>query len=87
MRRFARNGKDAAAMLILTRQKDQKIIVEVGGQRMTIVITDVRGDKVRVGFDAPPAFKILRQELYESVLHENESSSGLHPRDLPPDLE
>lgn len=71
-------------MLILTRQKDQKIIVDVGGQRMTITLTDIRGDKVRLGFDAPENFKILRQELHDSVLEENRSSTRLHRDDLPP---
>ena len=70
-------------MLILTRQKDQKIIVEIGGQRMTITLAEIRGDKVRLGFDAPESFKILRQELLDSVVQENRSSSQLRPGDVP----
>ena len=70
-------------MLILTRQKDQKIVVEVGGQRMTICVADIRGDKVRIGFDAPGSFKILRQELLDEVVAENRSSSTLRGEEVP----
>jgi carbon storage regulator len=70
-------------MLILTRQKNQKVIVEVGGQRMTICVADIRGDKIRLGFEAPESFKILRQELEDSVIQENQSSTRLRPGDVP----
>ena len=71
-------------MLVLTRQKEQKIIVEIGGQRMTITVADVRGDKIRLGFDAPANFKIYRQEIYDAVLEENRASTRMRPGDLPP---
>jgi carbon storage regulator len=71
-------------MLVLTRQKEQKIIVEIGGQRMTITVADVRGDKIRLGFDAPASFKIYRQEIYDAVLEENRASTRMRPDDLSP---
>jgi carbon storage regulator len=71
-------------MLVLTRQKEQKIIVEIGGLRMTITVADVRGDKIRLGFDAPANFKIYRQEIYDAVLEENRASTRMRPDDLSP---
>ena len=71
-------------MLVLTRQKEQKIIIEIGGQCMTITVADVRGDKIRLGFDAPANFKIYRQEIYDAVLEENRASTRMRPYDLSP---
>jgi carbon storage regulator len=71
-------------MLVLTRQKNQKIIVEVGGLRMTITLADIRGDKVKLGFEAPREFKIIRQELEGAVVEENRASTHMRADDLPP---
>jgi len=40
-------------MLVLTRQKNEDIFIEVGDQRLTLRIIEIRGDKIRLGFDAP----------------------------------
>lgn len=50
-------------MLILTRAKDQVITI---GDNIRITIVEVRGDKVRVGIDAPRDVQVMRAELLET---------------------
>lgn len=47
-------------MLVLSRTIGEKIVV---GENITIVVLAVRGEKVRVGIDAPPEVEIVREEL------------------------
>jgi carbon storage regulator len=51
-------------MLVLTRKTGQRIRI---GEDITLVITEINGDSVRVGFDAPKSVVILREEIYERV--------------------
>lgn len=51
-------------MLILTRKTGQGFTI---GADIEITITEVSGDKVRVGIDAPREVKILRSELAQTV--------------------
>lgn len=55
-------------MLILTRKKDEVIVIN-GNIRVQIV--DIRADGVKVGIDAPNTIKVYRQELWESIQAEN----------------
>jgi len=47
-------------MLVLSRKRDQKIIIN---NNIVITVIEIRGDKVRLGFEAPQDVKILREEL------------------------
>jgi carbon storage regulator len=47
-------------MLVLTRNTDESILI---GGRITVTVLEVRGDKVRLGIDAPIEIPILRNEL------------------------
>lgn len=71
-------------MLVLTRTKGQSVFVTIAGQLLEVMIVDVRGDKVRVGFAGPRDFDITRSELYEGVKTASTESSHLSPGDLPP---
>ncbi len=51
-------------MLILTRKTGQGVRI---GDDIEITITEVSGDKVRVGIQAPRDVKVLRSELTETV--------------------
>ena len=51
-------------MLILTRKTGQGFLV---GDNIEITITEISGDKVRVGINAPKDVKILRNELRETM--------------------
>jgi carbon storage regulator len=54
-------------MLVLSRQRDESIII---GDNIVITIVDIRGDKVRLGIDAPKEVPVHRQEVYEAIQRE-----------------
>jgi len=51
-------------MLVLTRQKNQSIMI---GDDIEIVLVDIRGDKVRLGINAPHEIPVHRKEVYENI--------------------
>ena len=59
-------------MLVLSRKKSEKIIV---GNEIELTILDVRGDKVRIGIDAPEDVLILRQEVKDA--RDRDESQGI----------
>ena len=61
-------------MLVLSRKKDEKIIIR---DHITIMVIEIRGDKVRLGIDAPKEVSVHRQEVYEAIQRENASKSNL----------
>ncbi|MEO2033764.1 MAG: carbon storage regulator CsrA [Planctomycetaceae bacterium] len=54
-------------MLVLSRQCDQTIVI---GDSIRITIVDVRGDKVRLGIDAPRDIAVHREEVYDAIQRE-----------------
>jgi carbon storage regulator len=65
-------------MLVLSRQRDQSIII---GDKIVITVVDIRGDKVRLGIDAPTEIPVHRREVYEAIQRENLRASRLEPKD------
>jgi len=57
-------------MLVLSRQKDESIIIGEGDNVVEISIVDVRGDKVRLGINAPRTMSVHRKEVYEAIQRE-----------------
>lgn len=57
-------------MLVLSRKKDEKIII---GDQITVMVIEIRGDKVRLGIDAPKEVTVHRQEVYEAIQRESHS--------------
>ncbi len=51
-------------MLVLSRQRDESIII---GDNIVITIVDIRGDKVRLGIQAPVEIPVHRQEVYDAI--------------------
>lgn len=47
-------------MLVLTRHKNQKIII---GNSIVIIVQDIAGNRVRLGIEAPKDIPVLREEL------------------------
>lgn len=50
-------------MLILSRHKDETIVITLGGVRVTMTVVETRNDRCRVGFDAPTEVEIDRGEV------------------------
>jgi carbon storage regulator len=65
-------------MLVLSRQRDESIII---GDNIVVTVVDVRGDKVRLGIDAPTEIPVHRQEVYEAIQRENRRASQLQRKD------
>lgn len=61
-------------MLVLSRHRDESIII---GDDIVITIVDIRGDKVRLGIDAPQDVPVHRQEVYEAIQRENQKAAQL----------
>ncbi len=56
-------------MLVLSRKKGETIVI---GGTVKITVVDVRGDKVRIGIEAPHDISVYRQEVHEAILREKE---------------
>ena len=65
-------------MLVLSRQRDESIVI---GDDVVITIVDIRGDKVRLGVNAPSEIPVHRQEVYDAIRRENRQSAELSPQD------
>lgn len=52
-------------MLVLSRKVNESIVV--GDGLLTMFIVEIRGDKVRLGFEAPKELPIHRREVYEAI--------------------
>ena len=59
-------------MLVLSRQRDETIMI---GDAVEITIVDIRGDKVRLGINAPPQVAVHRKEVYEAIKAENRKAA------------
>lgn len=68
-------------MLVLSRQRDESVII---GDDVVITIVDVRGDKVRLGIDAPTEIPVHRREVYEAIQRENQRSGTSSLGDVDP---
>ena len=51
-------------MLVLSRKKDEKIVI---GDNISIMVVEIRGDKVRLGIDAPRDVSVHRREVYDAI--------------------
>jgi len=51
-------------MLVLSRKKDECIVIN---NDITIVVVEIRGDKVRLGVEAPKEVPVHRREVFEAI--------------------
>ena len=66
-------------MLVLSRQRDQTVMI---GDEIEVTVVDVRGDKVRLGINAPKHVAVHRKEVYEAIRRENQAAARVRPEDL-----
>jgi carbon storage regulator len=60
-------------MLVLSRKKDEKIII---GDNITLMVIEIRGDKVRLGIDAPKEVSVHREEVYNAIKRERNGAGS-----------
>ena len=60
-------------MLVLSRKKNESIVID---DNIVITIVEVRGDKVRLGIQAPKDVPIHRSEVYAAIHQEKSPASG-----------
>lgn len=54
-------------MLVLQRKKNESIII---GDIITVSVIEIRGDKVRLGIDAPQNVSVHREEVWLAIVRE-----------------
>lgn len=65
-------------MLVLSRHRDESIII---GDDIVVTIVDIRGDKVRLGIQAPSDIPVHRQEIFDAIQRENRRAADLQPNE------
>ena len=61
-------------MLVLSRYRDESIYI---GDDIVITVVDIRGDRVRIGVQAPPDVSVHRQEVYEAIKKEGKEAGSV----------
>ena len=56
-------------MLVLSRKKNEGIVIS---DDIVVTIVEIRGDKVRLGIDAPRDVPVHRREVLDAILREEE---------------
>ena len=65
-------------MLVLSRKKNESIVID---ENIVITVVEIRGDKVRLGIQAPKEVTIHRSEVYEAIRREQAAQDH---QDQPP---
>ncbi len=60
-------------MLVLTRKRDQSIVIN---ENIEITVLDIQGDQVRIGIDAPREVSIHRKEVFVQISEENRKAAS-----------
>lgn len=53
-------------MLVLSRKPNEAVRI---GQNIEVVVLEVHGDRVKLGFKAPAEVPIHRSELHDRIVH------------------
>jgi len=59
-------------MLVLSRKKNESIVIN---DDITIVVVEIRGDKVRLGVEAPKEVPVHRREVFDAI-HRGEAAAS-----------
>ncbi len=60
-------------MLVLSRKKNESIVIN---DNITIVVVEIRGDKVRLGVEAPKEVPVHRREVFDAIKRSEDTKSG-----------
>ena len=59
-------------MIVLSRKKNEAIVI---GDDITVVVVEIRGDKVRLGIEYPKEVPVHRKEVFDAI-HRHELAQG-----------
>jgi carbon storage regulator len=62
--RIGRISKETETVLVLSRKKNESIVIN---DDITIVVVEIRGDKVRLGVEASPEISVHRREVFDAI--------------------
>jgi carbon storage regulator len=60
-----------SGMLVLSRKKNESIVIN---NDITIVVVEIRGDKVRLGVEAPKEVPVHRREVYDAICRNEQAN-------------
>lgn len=63
-------------MLVLSRHKFESIIIGTGPDAVEVFVVDIRGDKVRIGIEAPKEMSVHRKEVYDAIHREDRTDEA-----------
>jgi carbon storage regulator len=59
-------------MLVLSRKKNESIIIN---DHITVTVVEIRGDKVRLGIEAPKDVAVHRREVYDAIQSQQQAQA------------
>jgi len=68
-------------MLVLSRKESESIQI---GENVTVTIVEIRGDKIRLGIDAPRDVLVHRQEVIDAIRKAKNLTEESTPEALDP---
>lgn len=63
-------------MLVLTRKKEERLLIKLDDQECWLTVCDLRHDKVILGFEAPREITIHRQEVVMAIEREKSKNGN-----------
>ena len=58
-------------MLVLSRKKNESVQID---ENITVHVVEIRGDRVRLGFEAPREIAIHRTEVFEAIVEARQAA-------------
>jgi carbon storage regulator len=65
-------------MLVFTRGKKQQIVID---DNIVVTVVDIRGEKIRLGIEAPREVPVHRREVHDSIQRGAPRSDSSVPQD------
>jgi len=62
-------------MLVFSRKKSEQIIIN---EQIVVTVVEIRGDKIRLGVEAPKAVAVHRREVYDSIKTSTDCGPASH---------
>lgn len=66
--------------LVLSRNRGEKVVI---GDAITVTVLDIRGDKVKLGFEADKSVRIDREEVRQRIEQECRGPAAEAAKDAP----